>query len=169
MTCTLFVVRHGIAMEAAPGVADADRALTAVGARRITRVAMGLHWLGVRPDAILSSPLRRAEQTAQRLQRVLLPDQEVEIFAALAPGHDPSDVAKGLHAQRGARQLVLVGHQPDLGALVSYLVTGSSTLARFEFKKGGAAAIELPALSARAIGRLLWFLTPRQLRALGRK
>ena len=154
MTCTLFVVRHGIAVEAGPGVGDADRALTETGARKVTRVALGLHRLGVQPDAILSSPLRRAEQTAERLKRILLPSQAVEIYAPLAPGHDPNEVITGLHPQRGARQLILVGHQPDLGALVSHLLTGSNALVQFDFKKGSVAAVELPSLSPRSAGIL---------------
>ena len=169
MTCMLFLVRHGIAVDAGPGVADADRGLTEVGARKVTRIALGLRRLGVRPEAILSSPLLRAQQTSEGLQRILLPGQDVEIYAPLAPGHDPSEIIRGLHPRRGARQLILVGHQPDLGLLVSYLLTGSNTHLGFDFKKGGVAAVELPTLSSRSIGSLRWFMTPRQLRALAKK
>ena len=168
MTCTVLLVRHGIAIDAGPGVADADRALTPAGARKMTAIARGLRRLGVRPDAIVSSPLLRAQQTAERLQQVLLPDQEVEIYAALAPGNDPSDTVKGLAAYRGARQLVLVGHQPDMGELAAYLLTGSTALVAFEFKKGAVAAIDVPSLPPRSAGLLRWFLAPRHLRAIAR-
>ncbi len=169
MSCTLYLVRHGIAVDAGPGVRDADRALTPEGARKMTRAAFGLRRLGVLPDAILASPLCRAEQTAERLCRVLSPDSAVEIYAALAPGHAPIETLRGLLTHRGSRQLILVGHQPDMGELASYLLSGSTALVPFDFKRGAVAAIAVSALPPRPAGILRWFMTSKQLRALGRR
>lgn len=169
MGCTLYLVRHGVAVDAGPGISDAERALTPEGGRKMTRAAIGLHRLGVRPDVILSSPLRRAEQTAERLRSVLTPDTAVEIFAPLAPGHEPLDVLKTLATYRGSQHIVLVGHQPDMGELAAYLVSGSSTLVTFDFKKGAVAAIAVTALPPRSPGLLRWFMTSKQLRALARR
>ncbi len=169
MSTTLYVVRHGIAADAGAGVSDADRALTPEGARRMTRAALGLRRLAVRPDAILASPLRRAEQTAERLRSVLCPESAVEILAALAPGHEPLAILTELAIHRGARQIILVGHQPDMGELASYLLTGSATLAPFDFKKGAVAAIEVATLPPRSTGLLRWFMPPRHLRLLARR
>lgn len=166
MTCTLYLVRHGIAEDAGPGVGDAERALTAEGARKMTEIAHGLRTLEVKPDLILSSPLRRAEQTADRLCSVLSPDSAVEIYPLLAPGHAPADLLKGLAAHRSAQALVLVGHQPDMGELASFLVSGSATQVPFDFKKGAIAAIEVSALPPRTVGLLRWFAPPKLLRAL---
>ena len=64
MSSVIYLMRHGIAADPAPGMSDADRALTPDGVRKTVRVAAGLAKLGVKPDVILSSPLRRAEETA---------------------------------------------------------------------------------------------------------
>jgi phosphohistidine phosphatase len=167
MSCTLLLVRHGIAEDATGGMADADRRLTTDGTRKMEGVAIGLRALGVSPEAILSSPLRRAEETALVLQRAILPKKTVETFAPLAPGHDPAEVARALAGHRGDRQLMLVGHQPDLGRLVSHLLSGAEAV-QVDFKKGGVAAVEVPSLPPHGPGVLLWMLTPKQLRAIGR-
>jgi len=169
MSCVLLLVRHAIAGPAPAGMSDADRTLTRDGARKMRQVALGLKRLGVVPDAILSSPLRRAEETAAVLVSVLTPDLPVEIYPRLAPGHDAADVLKGLHPYRAARVLMLVGHEPDLGQLASHLLTGSSGLAPLPFKKGGVAAFQAASLPPRSAGTLLWFMTPKQLRAIGRR
>ncbi len=169
MKCTLYLVRHGIAGPAPAGMGDGDRALTAEGERRMRRVAAGLKQTGVAPDVILSSPLRRAQQTADILAAVLEPARGVELYPLLAPGHGAAEVVAGLHPYRAARQLMLVGHQPDLGELASQLLTGASAELALELKKGSVAAIEVDALPPRTAGLLLWFMTPKQLRAIGKR
>lgn len=167
MSCLIYLVRHGIAGPAVAGMSDADRRLTPDGERKMGRIAAGLKQLGVLPDVVLSSPLRRAEETAAVITSVLAPKADVEIYSLLAPGHEAADVAKGLRAYRNAREAVLVGHQPDLGLLASFLLTGSAHLVPLPFKKGGVAAIRVAALPPRAAGTLMWFMTPKQLRAIG--
>jgi phosphohistidine phosphatase SixA len=61
---------------------------------------------------------------------------------------------------------MLVGHQPGLGELASQLLTGATSVVPLPFKKGGVAAIEVAALPPRTPGTLLWFVTPKQLRAM---
>jgi phosphohistidine phosphatase len=164
MSVVVYIMRHGIAADPAPGMSDVDRALTAEGVRKTERVAVGLQRIGVKPDVILSSPLRRAEETARLVADVLRPSASIELFPPLAGGFAVEDVVKGLRLHRRARELLLVGHQPDLGHLASYLMTGSASLAPLPFKKAGVAAIELSALPPRSAGLLQWFLTPGQLR-----
>ncbi len=169
MVWTIYLVRHGIAGPPPPGMSDGDRHLTPDGERRMRRVAAGLKRLGVTPGVVLSSPLRRAEETAAVLVGTLVPRLAVEIYPRLAPGHTAAEVLSGLHHHRGTHELMLVGHQPDLGQLASHLLTGSSSLAPLPLKKGGVAAIQVTSLPPRAVGALLWFLTPKQLRAIGRR
>ncbi|HVN87572.1 MAG TPA: phosphohistidine phosphatase SixA [Candidatus Binatia bacterium] len=169
MSCTLYLLRHGIAEVGGPNASDADRSLTEDGTRKLAGVAAGLKRLGVAPDVVLSSPLRRAEQTAALVAEIIARDARVEIYPPLAPGHKPTDVLQGLGRHRRARQLMLVGHQPDLGELASFLLTGGADVTPLPFKKGGVAAIDVTALPLRDPGVLEWFLTPRQLRAIGRR
>jgi phosphohistidine phosphatase len=168
MSRTIYLLRHGIAGPPPPGMGDGDRRLTPEGERKLHRIAMGLKRLGIVPDAVLSSPLLRAQETAALVVAVLAPEVSVEIYPRLAPGHAPADVLSGLQRYRGATHLMLVGHQPDLGQLASHLLTGSSADVALDFKKGGAAAIAVASLPPRAAGVLLWFMTPQQLRAIAR-
>jgi phosphohistidine phosphatase len=166
MTVMLYLMRHGIAADAGRGMADADRALTPEGVSKTTRVAEGLRVLGLEPDAILSSPLRRAEETARIAAKVLAPRCAIELTSALAGGQSAPDVAAALHPPRQARHVLLVGHQPDLGDLASFLLTGSAQLAPLPFRKAAVAAIEVSTMPPRSTGILHWFLTPAQLRAI---
>jgi phosphohistidine phosphatase len=167
MTCTLYLMRHGIASEPMRGTSDADRALTEEGVRKTTRVASGLKALGVELDAVLSSPFRRAEETARLVADVLSPTLPVELYPPLAAASAPAqDVLKGLKLSRRVSRLLLVGHQPDLGELASYLMTGSASLAPLPFRKAAVAAFTVGALPPRRAGVLEWFLTPGQLRAI---
>ncbi len=166
MSVLVYLMRHGIADEPSRGVADADRALTADGVRKTTRVAEGLRALGVVPDAIFSSPLRRADETARIAGGVLAPDCAITLTPLLAGGTAAEAIAAGLRPPRGARHVLLVGHQPGLGELASYLCTGAADLSPLPLKKAGVAAIEVDALPPRTTGLLHWFLAPGHLRAI---
>lgn len=167
MSLMLYLMRHGIAEEPSRGVADAERALTDEGVRKTTRVAEGLRALAVRPDAILSSPLRRAQETARIAGRILAPDCEIELTPLLAGGTAPEVVVTGLRPPKRASHILLVGHQPDLGELASYLLTGAAHRAPLPFKKAGVAAIEIDGLPPRSSGLLHWFAPPALLRGAG--
>jgi phosphohistidine phosphatase len=167
MTHIIYLVRHGIAGPAPRGMSDSDRHLTPDGKQKMHRIAVGLKRLGVVPDAVLSSPLRRAEETAAVVTKTLAGQLHVEIYQLLAPGHDPAEVLKGLRPHRAARELMLVGHQPDLGQLASHLLTRSSRLAPLPFKKGAVAAIQVDTIPPHTPGALMWFMTPKQLRTVG--
>ena len=167
MSSVLYLVRHGIAEDASSTGSDADRCLTDDGVRKMRRAARGLRRLGIVPDAVLTSPLRRAEQTATILAEVLSRDLTVERYPPLEPGHAAKEVLDGLSQYARARHIVLVGHQPDLGRLASHLLTGAANRAPLAFKKGAVAAIEVASLPPQGAGELQWFLTPSQLRAIG--
>jgi phosphohistidine phosphatase len=169
MSLMLYVMRHGIAEEGSRDLSDADRALTDEGIRKTTQVADGLKALGLRIDAVISSPLRRAAETARIVGNVLVPDAEVELTPVLAAGSAAERIAGGLRPPKRAAAILLVGHQPDLGELASYLLTGSAHTAPLPFKKAGVAAIEVDGLPPKTTGLLHWFATPALLRAVGQK
>ena len=166
MSLRLYLVRHAIAEEAAEGMKDADRRLTEDGSRRMLRAVRGLRRIEVVPDRILSSPLRRATETAAILARVLAPGLEVEIEASLAPGREPAEIVRRLASARPGVAIALVGHQPGMGRLASFLLTGSPETLPLAFKKGSVAAVHLPAGRSPGNAELEWLLTPRQLRAM---
>lgn len=164
MIHVIYLIRHGAAEDATAETGDAERALTAEGRRKMKEVARGLQALGAVPDVILTSPLRRARETAEVVHDVLAGGKP-RILEALENGHPPEAVVSQLPAKTPA--IALVGHQPSLGELASYLLTGSSALVPLPFKKGGVAAISVTAVPPLNPGTLEWFLTARQLRTMG--
>jgi phosphohistidine phosphatase len=165
MSVIIYIMRHGIAEENAASGDDADRRLTPEGRRKVVEVARGLKTLDVKPNAILSSPLPRALETATLAGSVLDADLDVETLLTLGPGYDALATLNSLPS--GLREsIMLVGHQPHLGELASCLLTGSQSLVPLPFKKGAVAAIQVAALPPRSAGVLQWFLSPRQLRGL---
>jgi len=163
----LLVLRHDVAEPRESGLsrdADAKRALTAKGRKRAERAARGLARLLDGVDVLAASPLRRARETADALAREL-DDVEVTEVDVLAPEHPPMAVAAWLAELGGVEQVAIVGHEPGLSELVTWLVSGLST-PWLELGKGGACQLELPDRVAPGQARLLWLLEPGQLRRL---
>lgn len=107
----LLIVRHA---EAAPGDPDELRSLTAAGLEQARRLGESLRADGIAPDAVLSSPLLRARETADALGL-----GAPEVDDRLAPGASPAGIRD---AARGRGQtVVVVGHQPDCSRAVAEL------------------------------------------------
>ena len=104
----LLLVRHA---EAAPGKPDELRALTAAGRAAATALGGQLRGRGFAPDAVVTSPLRRARETAEALAL-----GEPELDDRLAPGASADDI-RAAASDRGDT-VVVVGHQPDCGRAV---------------------------------------------------
>ena len=83
----LYLIRHGIAAEPEEYDTDSERPLTKEGERKTRKIAQRLYELEIQFDLILTSPLRRAQQTAQILQTVGL-SSKIEESGALAPSGD---------------------------------------------------------------------------------
>jgi phosphohistidine phosphatase len=161
---TLFIVRHAIAEERGPKYPkDELRPLTSEGRSRMKAVTAGFRTLDPELDLILTSPLVRAEATAKILQSGLKGETPIEIFTELEPGNAPEDVAVALGRFKSAKNIALVGHEPDLGQLAAWLIGAEEAI---EFKKGGICRIDVSSLPPRQRGKLIWHATPRMLRAL---
>lgn len=158
----LYLVRHAIAGERDPARWPDDelRPLTEAGAKRMARLARKLSRMLDRPDAVLSSPLVRAWQTAEIIQRDANWPAPQE-FAALKPGVPPHELLKALRARPRLEIVAMVGHEPALSALAAFLMGHDRP--GFEFKKGGAACIEFAQGAQAGTGQLRWLLTPGML------
>jgi phosphohistidine phosphatase len=128
----VYLVRHA---EAAPGEPDDVRPLTSAGRAAARDLAARLAADGLRPDAVLSSPLLRARETAAELARAL--DSELETNERLAPGAD-ADALRAAIAGRGGT-VVVVGHQPDCGRISAEIAGGLEPV----FPPAGLAVLEL--------------------------
>jgi phosphohistidine phosphatase len=125
----LVLVRHA---EAAPGTPDELRALTPEGHEQARRLGEQLRADGIEPDAVLSSPLLRARETARDLGF-----GPTEALDELAPGATAESVRAAV-ADRG-ETVVVVGHQPDCGQIVAALSGGAEP----SFPPAGAHVLEL--------------------------
>src|SRR5262245_28648716 len=118
----LYLVRHAVAEEVAKSGLDADRELTPGGKKKMARAAKGLVALGVEVDVLASSPLIRAVQTADELAE-RFPKARREQWPELAGGVNEMTLAARIDQTEGAA-LMLVGHEPDLGRVIAYFLTG---------------------------------------------
>jgi phosphohistidine phosphatase len=128
----LYLVRHA---EAAPGEPDDLRPLTPAGREASRALGRRLAGEGVRADAVLTSPLLRARETASELGRALGCAPEAD--ERLAPGAT-ADAVRHAVAGRG-EHVVVVGHQPDCGRIAAELSGGREPV----FPPAGVAVVEL--------------------------
>lgn len=160
----LLIVRHAIAVDrGTPGVPEDERPLTPEGERRFRRVARGLARIAERPDALLTSPLVRARRTAEIAAKAWGRVVPRPVEALASGGFDGLAAALAQHDAKAT--VAIFGHEPQLSAFLARLL-GSAGPERLEFRKGGAALVEVPGSIADG-GRLVWYLPPRILRRLG--
>lgn len=153
----LFVVRHGIAAPRGTDVADADRPLTPKGSRRFEQAAEGLKAVKVSFDQLLTSPWRRAAQTAELLEPLLKGDRVDTELLTRAPGPK-------LLALFVGERVAVVGHEPWMSSLVTMLTHGGEDGDHLALKKGGVAWLEGEPRARGMVLRAL--LPPKVLRAL---
>ena len=159
----LYVVRHAPAEDVGPR-GDASRALTAEGRAEMAAAVAGFARLVDPPELIAASPLVRARQTAD-LFAERFPAAERATLDALAPGLDREALVEWLDAAP-QRRIAIVGHEPDLSALVGWLIGGGQG-ARVRMRKGAVAALALGGAVGPRNAELDWHMTRGALRRLG--
>ncbi len=184
----LLVVRHAVAMDPveyqqaaklvtaslkAPDANDDFRPLTLDGIRKMKRNAQGLANLVRQPDHLVSSPLTRAQQTAEILKAVW-DGIEIETCQCLRPDAKFPALVSWLNARVDHKNedalIVIIGHEPHLSRLVSWFLKGSlaglQQTAMIELKKGSACLLEFPEQIAKGRGLLKWLTTPAILKEM---
>lgn len=166
----LVLFRHGIAHDRADPACppDPERELTDEGRKKTRRSALGLGALGLLPTRVLTSPYRRARETAALVADALdVPPAQITVTDALLPDAAPYALFHALFAfQAGDETVVCVGHAPSLDRVLALALTGKSAPVT-ELKKAGAALLEVADLP-QASGHLVWLMPPRALGACRR-
>jgi phosphohistidine phosphatase len=157
----LVLLRHGIAEEATPEKKDEDRGLTTEGHARMKQIARGLERSLPKVQAIYTSPLLRAVQTALWVSKGYRSRVSINTTDALAPGASAKDFLALIESIQ-ERRAIIVGHEPNLTDNVGALVDLGD--ARVELKKGGCYGVRL---GSDGTAMLEWLLPPRVLRKLG--
>jgi len=165
----LLIVRHGVAENkkefAKTGKSDDVRPLTDKGRKEMKRAARGLRTIVPEVGLLATSPLVRAQQTAEYIADafdvsigevvdVLKPDAPLEAFIEwLRPRADKSPVC-------------VVGHEPHLSSLATWLMSGVKD-SRLALAKGGACLLSFDGEPQRGGAELRWLLPAKQLDAVG--
>jgi phosphohistidine phosphatase len=114
----VYLLRHADAETVAP--TDDERFLSEKGMMQAQRVARFCEAHALRPDLVLTSPLRRAHQTAA----VFVEKVSVELRTVLwlSSGAAPESILKELREFRNLASVMLVGHEPDFSQFAAYLI-----------------------------------------------
>ena len=156
----LYIIRHAIAQPLGQqnDFTDEKRALTSEGRDRMREAMKGLRKLEVELDLILTSPLVRAVETTEIVAAAFgVGKKEIEQTASLAPGASVDKLFAEIKRRAGAESIAIIGHQPDLGELISTIVRGDDGLA-MQLKKGSVCLINVTETVPTLRGELMWLL-----------
>lgn len=163
-TFTLYIMRHGLAGQFGDYTDDSQRPLTDEGRRKTAQVAQKLPRLDVKIDLILTSPYRRAAETAEIVHRSY-PQATVESAPYLQPGGNFEQLLDRLNTLEHPCCPVIVGHEPSLSAAAERLIWGE-VRSSLVLKKTGIIRLDAPA-TGHLLGncQLRWLLPAKVLLA----
>lgn len=153
----IYLVQHGkpVSKEDNP-----DRPLSEQGKKDVERVGRFLTALGVHPEEVFHSGKTRAKETAETLASKIDPQLKPKERRGLSPMDDAGEIAEDL--KKGGKEVLLVGHLPHLGKLVSLLTTGEDSNSVVAFQQG--AVVCLKPDQERKLWAVAWMVTPEILR-----
>ena len=157
----IYFLRHASAGESMMNPKkDEKRALDQTGIEQCGYVGRALAALDVHVDVMVSSPLKRATQTASLVGNEMGYEGKLQLDDALRPGASFDDFRRLLAKYAKREAVMVVGHNPNLSEFLGRSVSENGCEANVELKKGAVARVE----SSRNSGTLNWCLTPKILR-----
>jgi phosphohistidine phosphatase len=165
----VLLIRHAIAEDrdhfAQSNPDDNMRPLLPKGRKKMRTAVKGMLTLIPQLNLIVSSPLIRALETATLVHEHYHEAQFIQLNA-LAPGQNAQEVTVWLQKQNKDATIALIGHEPDLGQLATWLLAGNNVEPFVGFKKGAMMLLEFPYKVGAARAQLCWMLSSAHLRAL---
>jgi phosphohistidine phosphatase len=159
----IYFLRHASAGEPfANPKKDEKRALDKDGIELCGYVGRALAAIEAQVDCIISSPLKRATQTASLVGNEMGYEGKLQIETALRPGATFADFRRLLEKYAKQESIMVVGHNPNLSQFLGTAISESGCEASVELKKGAVARVDM----RRSSGTLMWCLTPKALRTL---
>ena len=158
----VYFLRHASAGKSMPNPKkDERRPLDEEGILQARYVGRLLANLDVQVDQIVSSPLKRARQTASLVANELAFESAVQIDDALRPDAEFEQFQTMLARYKKYESIMVVGHNPSLTEFLSKSIsTGGAT--QVDFKKGAVAKVEMNGRT----GPVQWLVTPKIARTL---
>ncbi len=141
---------------------DEKRALDKEGLDQCGYVGRALAAMDVQVDVVISSPLKRATQTASLVGNEMGYEGKLQIETALRPGASFADFRRMLEKYAALESVMVVGHNPNLSQFLGAAISESGGEASIELKKGAVARVDM----RRSSGTMQWCWTPKALRAL---
>ncbi|MEO8393108.1 MAG: phosphohistidine phosphatase SixA [Chloroflexota bacterium] len=149
----LYFMRHALAEDETEKITDAQRKLTDRGVASTQQAARVIKALGLKPNRFYTSPLLRAQQTANIVGKAL--GIEPEVRPEVGPGFSIHAVAALTHDLKVNDEVFFVGHEPDFSTTISSL-----TGARIVMKRGGLVRVDVISQQP-MLGELIWLIAPK--------
>lgn len=159
----VYLIRHASALDASPKADDTFREITKDGEKDAKKTAEVLNRLTGKPDAVISSPLTRAVQTARVIAKKTGFKREIMLFDGLMPGANPDAIIDFLISNEDYDKVFIVGHQPLLGKILAR-VTGFGK--SFDIAKCGVYIIDAQCSDGAINGTIDGYITPTLVRKL---
>jgi phosphohistidine phosphatase len=159
----VYFLRHASAGESVLNPKkDEKRALDKDGIEQCGYIGRALTAIDTQVDVIISSPLKRATQTASLVGNEMGYEGKLQIDPGLKPGATFADFRRLLEKYANQESIMVVGHNPNLSQFLGTAISESGCEASIDLKKGAVARVEM----RRNSGTLQWCLTPKTLRNL---
>ena len=159
----IYFLRHASAgSHKANLAADERRPLDADGIQQCAVIGHALAALQVKLDTVISSPLKRAQQTAELVAREIGYEDRIEFSDALRPEANYRAFEQLLQSYAKKDEIMVVGHNPTLSEFLSLLISGGASHTAVELKKGAVAKVPVDGNSS----SLQWCFTPKAARAI---
>jgi phosphohistidine phosphatase len=155
----VYLLRHGIAEDGQAGRPDSERALVPEGRRKLKDVFKLARQADTAVSLVLTSPYKRARQTAEMVLEYLSTEAELLECSALTPDATPVAVWGEIRALKDIDSILLASHEPLLSATAAFLLNSPSLAV--DFKKGALMRIDVESFSAQPHGVLRWMITAR--------
>ncbi len=159
----IYFLRHASAGESVRDLKkDEKRGLDPAGIEQCGYVGRALAAMDVHVDMMISSPLKRAAQTASLVGNELSYEGKLQFEDGLRPAAPFADFRKLLDKYGKYESVMMVGHNPNLSEFAGRCISQAGCEAAIDLKKGAVAKLEMGRNSA----VLLWCVTPKIVKTL---
>jgi phosphohistidine phosphatase len=160
----LYLLRHASAEDSAS--TDAARRLTPDGEAEAKIAGQALARLKIEPARVLTSPLVRAQQTAEIAAKAMKFTDAIETVEELRNDATTAELRRALGTVGPDDALLLVGHMPSLSEHLAAWI-GAGNPDALPLDKGGIACVQFDQLEA-GKGQLRWLARQKQLKRIAK-
>ena len=169
----LFILRHGEAGKKLPSDKDHSRPLTLEGKREVIDIAKSLKYLDIKFNFIITSPLKRAHQTACLVAMAFDSQNKIEQWDELKPEGNRIDFYRKLSEKfKQDSSILIVGHEPYLSSFISEIISKGDAVnvsgGHLVLRKAGLAKVRITSPHQKIQCELRWLLTPKIIKRISK-